>query len=426
MRELYHEIVSSLRNNKLRTALTGFAVSWGIFLLIALLGAGNGLMNSFMGNVSDYISQSITVRAWQTSKPYAGYKEGRNIQLDQKDINYTAGSEWKGVIENVTQATSRTSVTLSLGANTVSGAVGGVMPDYMEQEKLKLSAGRFIDQDDLKERRKVIVITTSQAKALCPKNPESILGKWINANNTPYRVVGILLTDERSFVRMCPIPYTTYKVLYDKSDKVASITFSVNIPHTLEDHKAFENAYEDGLKRLHSVAPDDNSAFWLDNGYTDNMQMSKATDIIRTALWILGLLTLVSGIVGISNIMLITVKERTHEFGIRKAIGAKPRSIMGLIISESIAITTVFGYMGMFLGMLACEIMDKTVAQNAVDIGMNGDGQLIKINMLVNPAVGLDTALEATLLLIIAGTIAGAIPAWKAARVKPIEALRAE
>ena len=209
-------------------------------------------------------------------------------------------------------------------------------------------------------------------------------------------------------------------MLYDKSDKVASITFSVNIPHTLEDHKAFENAYEDGLKRLHSVAPDDNSAFWLDNGYTDNMQMSKATDIIRTALWILGLLTLVSGIVGISNIMLITVKERTHEFGIRKAIGAKPRSIMGLIISESIAITTVFGYMGMFLGMIACQIMDKTVGQHAVDIGIE------KIQMLVNPSVGLDVALEATLLLIVAGSLAGAIPAWKAARVKPIEALRAE
>ena len=129
MHELYHEIVSSLRNNKLRTALTGFAVSWGIFLLIALLGAGNGLMNSFMGNISEYISQNITVHSWQTSKPYAGYKEGRRIQLDQKDINYTAGSEWEGVIENVTQATTRTSVTLSLGANSVGAAIAGVMPD---------------------------------------------------------------------------------------------------------------------------------------------------------------------------------------------------------------------------------------------------------------------------------------------------------
>ncbi|MBQ3941863.1 MAG: FtsX-like permease family protein, partial [Bacteroidales bacterium] len=138
------------------------------------------------------------------------------------------------------------------------------------------------------------------------------------------------------------------------------------------------------------------------------------------ALWILGILTLISGIVGVSNIMLITVKERTHEFGIRKAIGAKPVEILKLIIGESIFITSVFGYVGMLLGMIACQIMDKTVGQNAVDIGIE------KIQMLVNPTVGLDVALEATLLLIIAGTLAGIIPAWKAARVKPIEALRAE
>ena len=144
--------------------------------------------------------------------------------------------------------------------------------------------------------------------------------------------------------------------------------------------------------------------------------------IIRTFLWILGLLTLVSGIVGVSNIMLIAVKERTHEFGIRKAIGASPAEILKLIIAESVTITAIFGYIGMFLGMIACQIMDKTVGQRTVDIGMDiGD-----IRMLVNPTVGLDVALEATILLIVAGTIAGAVPAWKAARVKPIEALRAE
>ena len=171
---------------------------------------------------------------------------------------------------------------------------------------------------------------------------------------------------------------------------------------------------------MHDVAPEDPSAFWIDNGYTDNMQMSKASAIIRTALWILGLLTLVSGIVGISNIMLITVKERTHEFGIRKALGARPGAILSLIITESVAITAVFGYVGMLVGLVACEILDKTVGQRGVNIGFE------EIRMLVNPSVGLDVALEATLLLIVAGTLAGIIPAWKAAKVKPIEALRAE
>ena len=214
--------------------------------------------------------------------------------------------------------------------------------------------------------------------------------------------------------------YTTYKGIYDPSDKIESISFSVTGPETLEEHKAFEEIYSSGLKARHEIAPDDNRGIWIDNGYTDNLEMTKAMRMIRTALWILGILTLISGIVGVSNIMLITVKERTHEFGIRKAIGAKPGEILKLIIAESITITAAFGYIGMFLGMVACQIMDKTVAQRSIDIG----GE--KIQMLVNPTVGLDVALEATLLLIIAGTIAGAIPAWKAARVKPIEALRAD
>ena len=420
MRELFHEIASNLRNNKLRTVLTGFAVSWGIFLLIALLGAGNGLMNSFMGNMADFISQNISVAGRWTTKPYAGYQEGRQIQLEEKDVAYTEGPRWSPTVGNVTRRTGSTSVTFSLDGNTVAGQISGVMPEYREQEKMKMYAGRFLNQDDLKERRKMIVISLAQAKELSPKNPDAVLGQWVSAGTVSFRVVGIYHTNEMDMSRLCPIPYTTYKGIYDKSDKIETISFSVNGPRTLQEHKAFEEAYSGALKRMHDVAPEDPSAFWIDNGYTDNMQMSKASEIIRTALWILGLLTLVSGIVGVSNIMLITVKERTHEFGIRKAIGARPGAILKLIISESICITAVFGYVGMLLGMIACQIIDKTVAQNGVNIGMD------EIHMLVNPTVGLDVALEATLLLIIAGTLAGAVPAWKAARVKPIEALRAE
>ncbi|MBR1569530.1 MAG: ABC transporter permease [Bacteroidales bacterium] len=420
MRELFHEIASTLRGNKLRTALTGFAVSWGIFLLICLLGAGNGLMNSFMGNVENYVSQSIQVEGWTTSKPYAGYKEGRQIQLDQADVAFTEGNQWKDIISNVSTATSTTSVTLVLDGNTVSGSLAGHMPDYQEQAKLKMSSGRFLNRKDLEERRKVIVINSDQARELCPRNPESVVGRWISTGNIMFQVVGIYHADETNMTRNCPIPYTTYKGIFDSSDKVETITFSVSGPSTLEEHEAFENEYALALKRRHEIAPDDRRGIWINNGYTDNLQMTKATRILRTALWILGILTLISGIVGVSNIMLITVKERTHEFGIRKAIGARPGEILKLIIAESISITAAFGYVGMFLGMIACRIMDKTIGQNTVDIGME------KIQMLVNPTVGLDVALEATLLLIVAGTLAGAVPAWKAARVKPIEALRAE
>ena len=418
--EIIHEIASSLRNNKLRTALTGFAVSWGIFLLVALLGAGNGLMNSFLGNVQDFISQNVQVEGWYTSVPYKGYKENRLIQLDQKDVNYTEGPEWQGVIENVTTSTSSKSTVLSLNGRTVNGWINGVMPEYRDQNKIKLAAGRFINPTDLQERKKVMVISLHQARELMPKEPESIVGKWIGSGSLSFQVVGVYHTDEGEFRRMVNIPYTTYKGIYDSSDKIENITFNVNGPKTLEEHQAFQEEYTGALKRMHDIAPEDNRGLWVRNGYTENMQMHKAQSILRIALWILGILTLISGIVGVSNIMLITVKERTHEFGIRKAIGAKPGAILRLIISESVAITAVFGYVGMFLGMVACQIMDKTVGQKAVNIGIG------EIRMLVNPTVGLDVALEATLLLIIAGTLAGAFPAWKAARVKPIEALRAE
>jgi len=420
MIELFHEIASTLRRNKLRTALTGFAVSWGIFLLICLLGAGNGLMNSFIGNIDDYISQSITVRGYYTSKPFAGYAEGRRIQLDDSDVQYTKGEKWSSVISDISQQSTNTAVTLSYGSLTVAGGLTGVMPDYQEQEKMKMSSGRFLNPNDMDERRKVIVLSLFQAKELSPKDPEAILGKWINAGEISYRVVGIYYTDESSMARLCPIPYPTYKGIYDTSDSFASISFHVNGPETLKEHADFEDEYLSPMRLRHDVAPDDSNGIWISNGYTQNMEMNLGTKIIRTALWILGFLTLISGIVGVSNIMLITVKERTHEFGIRKAIGAKPIEILKLIIAESIAITAVFGYVGMFLGMVACQIMDKTIGQSTVDIGM------AQIQMLVNPSVGLDVALKATMLLIIAGTVAGLVPAWKAAKVKPIEALRAE
>ena len=420
MRELFHEIGSSLRQNKLRTALTGFAVSWGIFLLITLLGTSNGLMNSFTGNMDQYVSQGITVEGWRTSKPYAGYKENRLIQLDTKDFDYTQSKDWEGRIQNVITSTSGSSVILTLGDLSVEGWMEGKMPQHLEQEKLQMSAGRYINQEDIDAFRKVMVLSLAHAKELSPKDPEAIIGKWVSAGKIAFRIVGIYHTDEQNWRRSCPIPYTTYKHIYDPTDKVEAISFNVEGPKTLQEHEAFEEEYAGAIKRRHSIAPDDQRGIWINNNYTQNLQMSNARRILQIAMWILGLLTLVSGIVGVSNIMLITVKERTHEFGIRKSIGAKPGDILKLIVAESVCITALFGYIGMFLGMMACEILGKTVGQKGVNIGFE------EIKMLVNPSVGLDVALEATLLLVLAGTLAGIIPAWKAARVKPIEALRAE
>jgi putative ABC transport system permease protein len=201
---------------------------------------------------------------------------------------------------------------------------------------------------------------------------------------------------------------------------VDEITFTFNGLETEEENEAFEERLRAIVNTAHKAAPDDNSAIWIWNRFTQNLQMNQGTDIIRTGLWIIGLLTLLSGIVGVSNIMLITVKERTHEFGIRKAIGASPWSITRLILAESITMTALFGYVGMFFGLVACEILDMTVGNSSVSIL----GQ--EITMFVNPTVGVDVAIEATLVLIISGAIAGLVPALNAAKVRPIEALRAE
>ena len=420
MRELFHEIGSTLRQNKLRTALTGLAVSWGIFLLITLLGAGNGLMNSFRGNMDQYVSQSVTVEGWRTSKPYAGYKENRRIQLDQRDLDYTNGTQWEGTIGNVISATASSSVKLMLEGRYADGWLQGQMPFQQEQDKLQMAAGRFLNDQDIREQRKVMVVSMAHANILSPGNPKALIGRWINAGQIAFRVVGIYHTNEQDFRRSCPIPYSTYKKIYDRSDKVETITFTVDGLNSLEEHEAFQEEYVGTLRRMHDVAPDDKRGIWVMNGYTENLQMNEAAGMLSTALWILGMLTLISGIVGVSNIMLITVKERTREFGIRKAIGAKPGNILSLIITESVVITALFGYLGMLMGMLACQLLDKTVGQRGVNIGFE------TIHMMVNPSVDVNTALNATLLLIVAGTFAGMVPAWKAARVKPIEALRAE
>ena len=215
-------------------------------------------------------------------------------------------------------------------------------------------------------------------------------------------------------------PFTTIKTIYGMGDEVGDIEFSFHGLVTEQQNKDFEDRYRTKLNTNHRAAPDDNSAVWLWNRYMDNIQMNTGIGIIRTALWIVGLFTLLSGIVGVSNIMLITVKERTREFGIRKAIGATPWSILRLIIVESVIITTIFGYAGMLCGIAANEYMDATIGHEKVDTGM------FEATIFANPTVGLDVCIEATLVMIAAGTIAGLIPARKAARIRPIEALRAE
>ena len=419
MRELIKEIWSTSKRNKLRTTLTGFAVAWGIFMLIFLLGAGNGLINAQLQQSTRFLANSMRVFPGETSKAYKGLKEGRSITLNDRDIlisNQTYGQ----YVDDVGGRLEQYNVNINYGDNYVaSQSLVGVAPTHPKIDKTELIAGRFINEIDMKEQRKNVVLSRSQAKELC-KDYRSLVGKNVKISNLNFQVVGIYKDDESRNNTEAFIAYSTIKTIYAKGDDAGSLEFTIKNLKTQEDNEQFEKNYRASINNNHQAAPDDDRTIWLWNRYMDNIQMNQGIAIMQTALWIVGLFTLLSGIVGVSNIMLITVKERTREFGVRKAIGAKPWSILKLIITESIIITSFFGYIGMVCGVAANEIMDATIGHTTVDTG------LFKAAMFVNPTVGLGTCIGATIAIVIAGTIAGLIPAIKAARIRPIEALRAE
>lgn len=419
MRELIKEIWSTSKRNKLRTSLTGFAVAWGIFMLIFLLGAGNGLINAQLQQSTRFLANSMRVFPGETSKAYKGLKEGRSITLNDKDIlisNKTYGQ----YVDDVGGRLEQNNLNINYGDNYVaSQSLVGVAPTHPKIDKTELIAGRFINEIDMKEQRKNVVLSRSQAKELC-KDYRSLVGKNVKISNLNFQVVGIYKDDESRNNTEAFIAYSTIKTIYAKGDDAGSLEFTIKNLKTQEDNKQFEKNYRASINNNHQAAPDDERTIWLWNRYMDNIQMNQGIAIMQTALWIVGLFTLLSGIVGVSNIMLITVKERTREFGVRKAIGAKPWSILKLIITESIIITSFFGYIGMVCGVAANEIMDATIGHTTVDTG------LFKAAMFVNPTVGLGTCIGATITIVITGTIAGVIPAIKAARIRPIEALRAE
>lgn len=419
MRELIKEIWSTSKRNKLRTSLTGFAVAWGIFMLIFLLGAGNGLINAQLQQSTRFLANSMRVFPGETSKAYKGLKEGRSITLNDRDIlisNETYGQ----YVDDVGGRLEQYNVNINYGDNYVaSQSLVGVAPTHPKIDKTEMIAGRFINEIDMKDQRKNVVLSRSQAKELC-KDYRSLVGKNVKISNLNFQVVGIYKDDESRNNTEAFIAYSTIKTIYAKGDDAGSLEFTIKNLKTQEDNEQFEKNYRASINNNHQAAPDDDRTIWLWNRYMDNIQMNQGIAIMQTALWIVGLFTLLSGIVGVSNIMLITVKERTREFGVRKAIGAKPWSILKLIITESIIITSFFGYIGMVCGVAANEIMDATIGHTTVDTG------LFKAAMFVNPTVGLGTCIGATITIVIAGTIAGLIPAIKAARIRPIEALRAE
>lgn len=420
MRDILTEIWATARRNKLRTTLTGFAVAWGIFMLIFLLGAGNGLINATQQNSHRYLNTSMVIFGGQTSKAHKGLKEGRRIELNDRDMEITE-ERFSDNVEEVGAELDHGNTTMSHGKEYTTANISGVYPNDYIINKRDIIYGRFINKIDIRDRRKSIVISDDMAKELSPTgNVADMLGKIVRIEDLAFHIVGIYQVDKSMMGTDAFIPFTTYRTIYNVGDKTGNIVFSFKGLETEQQNEAFEQRYRANLNGNHGAAPDDEEAVWIWNRFTQAMQMNTGMGMLRTALWIVGIFTLLSGIVGVSNIMLITVKERTHEFGIRKAIGATPWSILRLIIIESIIITTFFGYIGMVLGIAANEYMNATIGNMKVDSGM------FTTTMFVNPTVGFDVCINATLLMVVAGTIAGLIPARKAARVRPIEALRAE
>ena len=418
MHDIITEIWSTARRNKLRTTLTGFAVAWGIFMIIVLLGAGNGLINAQLNQSERFLSNSMVVFGGRTSKAYQGLKEGRRIRLQTRDIT-TTDREFSDNIDEV-GASYEVSATITNGQEYISTEIMGVYPNHTKIDKTEILHGRFINNIDQDEKRKVLVLSNKQAKELAPKDYKSLLGRYVKVNDFAFKVVGIYKDDESGSSEAFS-SYSAIKGIFGaNTDDAGSIEFTFHGLTTEKANEDFEKDYRRRINANHQAHPEDERSVWLWNRYTNNLQMQTGIGIIRTFLWVVGLFTLLSGIVGVSNIMLITVKERTHEFGIRKAIGAKPWNILKLIIVESVIITTFFGYIGMVLGVAANEYMDATLGHDTIDTG------LFKATMFVNPTVGIDVCLEATMVMVIAGTIAGLIPAFKASRIRPIEALRAD
>ena len=404
MFDLIREIYQTLRNNKLRTFLTGFAVAWGIFMLIILLGMARGVVNGFENSRGSKGTNNVNVFNGRTSKAYAGYKEGRYIQLKNSDTQIVK-DDVKNHVDVATAFVQGSNSVISTQHDYISASYSGVYPNFLSLRGEEIQEGRFINDMDMQLQRKVLVITRKNARILFEDSTKVVGGK-VTMHGLTFTIIGVYNPEWGEDVF---IPYTTARNLAGGSDNVDRLTLTIKNVKTLEDGKAAEQEIRQSLANTHKFDVNDQSAIWVWNRFTQHITASSAMDILQVVIWLIGLFTMLSGIVGVSNIMFVSVKERTHEIGIRRAIGAKPRHILTQILTESVAITTLFGYIGVFFGILITELLKQ----------MSFEG-------IKDPTVDISIAIKVTLVLVVAGCLAGLFPALKALKVKPVEALRDE
>ena len=399
----------ALSRNKLRTFLTGFAISWGIFILIVLLAAGNGIINGISDEFSDQRTNVYMIYSGETSIPFKGHGINRSIMFNDKDILFLENE-----VRNVDRVSPRIYINgfATLGDRSSSVFVSGVRPVFKGINNVELLEGRFINEMDEKNNEKFIVIDKTLRDKLFGKDA-SPLGQFIIVNSMAFNVVGVCEAQGRSDGGEGYVPFSTLKKITRQS-RYWMLNFTVKGLETKEDNEAFTNYLRTQLAHLHEFDPDDTSAVYISSLQEDYLQTKKILNTFELFIWIIGFAMLISGIVGVSNIMRITVKERTNEIGIRKALGAKSRSILASIVVESMIITTVFGYIGMWLGMVVAEVSGNILGNIQADKGLS---------MNIVPSIDIRIVLMATALLIVCGVFAGFFPARNAVKIKPIEAM---
>ncbi len=411
----FEEILATLRKNKLRTLLTGFSIAWGIFMLIVLLGMGNGLQN---GVTASFASEGVTdnyvyLNVWRTSRPYDGMPTGRRIIFDDRTLEYLR----KNFPEiDLMGPGSEEYLTISNDNEFLQVHIRGLNEDLAHLSKVTIAEGRSINELDNLMQRKVIVLHPKTRDVLF--KGQDAIGKYVSVNGIAFQVVGVYgnSADFESFTTKQYIPLEALAALYNKSKVYYSIQLSTKGLETLEEQNAFSDRMREGLAKLLRFDPEDRQALYIWNQAEELMSSRKVFGLLDIFLGIVGLASLIAGIVGVGNIMYVTVKERTREIGIRKAIGASPLSVVKLVIFEALFITTVSGYVGVLLGAGTLKIIDAMIRSSGSEAA----------EIFVDPSASPGIVLAATVILIVSGIVAGFVPARKAAGISPIEAMRAE
>lgn len=409
----WQEIFDTIRKNKLRTFLTGLSVASGIFILVILLGFGRGMENGIRKEFEADATNRIWVWTQVTTKEYKGLNPGRKINLWNSNFDYI-NSVFNNELEYKSGLFRVQGATINYKQETGSYGIQGVNQDYQQIENIKLLSGRYINYYDLETKNKVVIVSNKIKRELLNKI-ENPIGDYLQISGINFKIVGVYTDEggEREENRIY-IPITTAQNVFNGKNKLANLGF------TLQPEKSFDKALKTSnlftkqikqyLQQVNAVSPEDNSAINVYNALDEAKRYYTLTDNIALFFWFVGICTIIAGIVGVSNIMLILIRDRTREIGIRKALGAKPWSVIGMVLHESIFVTTFFGFGGLIFSMALLEIV----------------GPLVQVDYVVNPSVNLNIAFTMVLLLIIAGALAGFFPAWRAATIKPIEALRDE